>query len=91
MQLIGGVREIAGATEFTHTTITPVTVRRLLAELEGRFGRRFGKEVCAVAYPGGPSFYQILVNGANILSGAGPDTVIADGDEVLISPPISGG
>ncbi len=91
VHLVGPIKEIAGSPVVVFEADEPVTVGRLLIALETRLGPRFGREVSSPAYPGGPPFYQVLVNGVNIMSGSGLETPLRAGDEVLISPPIAGG
>ena len=75
VRLFAALREAAGASE---VEASGRTAGELVDALSGRFGERFAK-IAAVG--------SIVVNGER----AGRDTVIAEGDEVAILPPVSGG
>ena len=75
VRLFAALREAAGASE---VEAAGRTAGELVDALSGRFGERFAK-IAAVG--------SIVVNGER----AGRDTVIAEGDEVAILPPVSGG
>jgi MoaD family protein len=75
VRLFASLREIAGS---THVEATGHTVRDVVADLSSRYGERFAQ----IADVG-----SVVVNGER----AGPDTPIAEGDEVALLPPVSGG
>jgi MoaD family protein len=76
VRLFAALRELAGGGEVTD--ITGATVGDLADALSQRFGERF-ERIAAVS--------SFVVNGDR----AERSTVIADGDEVAILPPVSGG
>ena len=75
MRLFAALREIAGA---SHVEATGHTVGDVVDDLSSRFGERFGH----IAHVG-----SFVVNGER----ATIDTPIAEGDEVALLPPVSGG
>ena len=76
VRLFAALREQAGAGEVTD--VAGRTVGELSDALAARFGERFGA-VAAVS--------SFVVNGER----ASRDTPVAEGDEVAILPPVSGG
>ncbi|MEO8292433.1 MAG: MoaD/ThiS family protein [Actinomycetota bacterium] len=76
VRLFAALREQAGAGEVTD--VTGRSVGELADALAGRFGERFAS-VAAVS--------SFVVNGER----ATRSTPVADGDEVAILPPVSGG
>lgn len=76
VRLFAALRELAGGGEVSD--VTGSTVGDLADELSARFGERFGR-IAAVS--------SFVVNGDR----AERSTAIADGDEVAILPPVSGG
>lgn len=88
---VGEIKGLAGGSPQEYELPTPIEVKALLGELKARHGRAFGTELEARITPEGPMYYQILVNGQNIWSREGLSTIVEDGDEVLISIPLSGG
>ena len=75
VRLFAALREIAGE---SHVEATGHTVGDVVEELSTRFGERFA-QIAAVG--------SFVVNGER----AARDTPIADGDEVALLPPVSGG
>jgi MoaD family protein len=75
VRLFASLRELAGAAE---VTASGSTVGELADTLSAAHGERFAK-IASVS--------SFVVNGDR----AGRDTVIAEGDEVAILPPVSGG
>ncbi len=75
VRLFAALREAAGATE---VEATGTTVGEIVDGLSARYGERFAS-VAAVA--------SFVVNGER----AGREAVVADGDEVALLPPVSGG
>ena len=75
VRLFAALREAAGATE---VEASGATVGEIVDDLSARFGDRFA------AVAGVASF---VVNGARATRGA----PVADGDEVALLPPVSGG
>ena len=75
VRLFAVLREIAGE---SHVEATGDTVGDVVEELSTRFGERFA-QIAAVG--------SFVVNGER----AARDTPIADGDEVALLPPVSGG
>ena len=76
VRLFAALRELAGDGEVSDASGR--TVGDLADELGGRFGERFA-QIAAVS--------SFVVNGER----ASRSTAIADGDEVAILPPVSGG
>ncbi len=58
------------------------TVRELLKALSGRYGKAFDDRVDAC---------KVIVNGTNVAFLKGTGTALADGDEVVLLPPMAGG
>jgi MoaD family protein len=75
VRLFAALREAAGASE---VEATGKTAGEVADALSARFGERFAK-IAAVG--------SIVVNGER----ATRDTPVAEGDEVAILPPVSGG
>jgi MoaD family protein len=75
VRLFAALREEAGAATLDAEGVTAGEVADALAE---RFGERFAR----IASAG-----QLVVNGER----ATRDTLLADGDEVALLPPVSGG
>jgi len=65
------------------------TVGSLLSELARMFGRAFTEAVMEGDRPA--DFVKIMVNGRDIDFLSGLDTVLEDGDEVFLFPPVGGG
>jgi MoaD family protein len=75
VRLFAALRELAGASE---VEVSGVTVDDLVAALSERYGERFAK----VARAG-----SVVVDGERVPA----DRALADGDEVALLPPVSGG
>lgn len=75
VRLFAALRELAGASE---VEAAGSTVDDLVAALSERYGERFAK----VARAG-----SVVVDGERVAS----DRELADGDEVALLPPVSGG
>jgi len=75
LRLFANLREAAGTSE---VEIPGSSVEEVLATATGRFGDPFAAGLVAA---------QVWVNGRQ----AGPGTAVADGDEVALIPPVSGG
>jgi len=75
IRLFAALREIAGD---AHVEATGHSVGDVVDELSARYGERFAK----IAEVG-----SFVVNGER----ASRDTAIAEGDEVALLPPVSGG
>ena len=75
VRLFASLRELAGTGQ---VTASGTTVGELADAVSAERGERFAKIVAASSF---------VVNGER----AGRDTVVAEGDEVAILPPVSGG
>ena len=75
LRLFAGLREAAGASS---VSVPGSTVAELLANAAGEYGPTF---------EAGLSHARVWVNGEPATS----DTTVADGDEVALIPPVSGG
>jgi MoaD family protein len=75
VRLFAALRELAGATE---VEASGVTVEDLVVALSERYGERFEK----VARAG-----SVVVDGERVRS----DRALAEGEEVALLPPVSGG
>jgi MoaD family protein len=75
VRLFAALRELAGA---SHVDADGRTAGEVVDALSGRFGERFG-QIAAVG--------SLVVNGER----ATRATVLADGDELAVLPPVSGG
>jgi molybdopterin synthase sulfur carrier subunit len=78
--LFASAREAAGCASDVFDALDGATLRELLAAADARYGSAF-TDVLATA--------RVWVNGDEPL--AGPDTVLANRDEVAVLPPVSGG
>lgn len=75
VRLFAALRELAGESEIE-------VAGRSVADVTDRLGERFGERFAAIA-----EVSSFVVNGER----ASSDTPIAEGDEVAILPPVSGG
>lgn len=75
VRLFAALREIAGE---PHVEASGKCVRDVVDELSARYGERFAR----IAEVG-----SFVVNGER----ASPETPLAEGDEVALLPPVSGG
>jgi sulfur-carrier protein len=73
----------------------PVSEGSTLGQLITTLVKRFGDELASQLY--GPDskslrpYIRLMVNGRDIAFLEGMDTVLCNGDEVLVLPPVSGG
>lgn len=84
VRMFATFREVAGCAE---TSEDAGDVSGLLDAL----ARRYGDGFSSLAGDGGPDYLVVLINGRNIGQLQGLRTRLAEGDEVSIFPPISGG
>lgn len=77
VRLFAAVREAAGTGE---TEVPAGPLDALLAELEQRYGPRFAERLRSST---------VLLDGSTVRRGEG--TPVADGSELAILPPVSGG
>jgi MoaD family protein len=75
VRLFAALRELAGSSEVEASG-------RNVAEITRALGERYGERFASIA-----DVSSFVVNGER----ARPDTPIAEGDEVAILPPVSGG
>jgi MoaD family protein len=75
VRLFAALRELAGSSEVEASG-------RNVAEITRTLGERYGERFASIA-----DVSSFIVNGER----ATPDTPIAEGDEVAILPPVSGG
>jgi molybdopterin synthase sulfur carrier subunit len=80
LRLFAAAREAAGRATDDYDLSTAPTVAALLGLATARYGAGFG-EVLGTA--------RVWVNGDDPANG--PETDLADGDEVAVLPPVSGG
>ena len=67
-----------------------MSLRELLKELTNTYGHEFYNAVCDEGgYPANK--VAILINGVSAVAKDGVDTIINEGDDILIMPIISGG
>jgi MoaD family protein len=64
------------------TGVEADTVGRLLAALSKQYGKPFDAQIKSC---------KVLVNGTNVAFLKGTGTKLADGDEVVLMPPMAGG
>ena len=85
------LKRILGKGEFEFTIPEGNTLRELLAELIHQWGDKFSSYVfnedCTVVLP----HIRLMVNGQDIAFLNRMETVLKEGDEILILPPASGG
>lgn len=84
VRMFATFREVAGCAE---TSEEARDVSGLLDALALRYGEAFGRLVRGSAAEG----FVVLVNGRNVGQLQSLHTPLADGDEVSLFPPISGG
>ncbi|MGQ9587905.1 MAG: MoaD/ThiS family protein [Thermoplasmata archaeon] len=86
VKMFATVREAAGVSE---CTIEAKDIADLLTRLSAKFGRKLGS---ALGYGKGQTDRIVIMhNGRNIGRQATRSVKLADGDEVAIFPPVSGG
>jgi len=88
-RLFASLREIAGEKERILEFDKPITIYEALNILSNFYGEKFREEVFEAETPA--EKLTILVNGLNIKTLNGVKTVLKDGDEVSIFPPVVGG
>ncbi|MGP3667330.1 MAG: ubiquitin-like small modifier protein 1 [Candidatus Bathyarchaeota archaeon] len=88
-RFFASLREIAGEKERTLELDKPVTVYEALNILSEFYGEKFREEIFEAETL--TENLTILVNGLNIKTLDGVKTVLNDGDEISIFPPIVGG
>ena len=85
------LKRILGDGEFEFTIPEGNTLRELLAQLIHQWGDEFASYVFnddrTVVLP----HIRLMVNGQDIAFLSGMDTILKEGDEILILPPASGG
>jgi len=86
-----GLSEIIGQREIELSLSPGSTVESLLQHLVKTWGERLSS---ALFEPGNKQLFphiRLMVNGRDMAFVNGMETVLKDGDEVLIFPPVSGG
>ena len=68
-----------------------VTITAVLEKLSERYGRKFSEYVYQKKTREVKGFLQFLVNGRSMVSFKGLETVLVDGDVLVIIPPVGGG
>ncbi len=88
VRAFGGFRELLGR-ELSLSLPEGTTVRRLLEELGGG-APAFAAEVLDAGGRLRP-YVRILRNGRDVRNADGLETVMAEGDEIALFPPLAGG
>lgn len=88
VRAFGGFRELLGR-ELTLSLPEKASVRRMLGEL-GKASPAFASEVLDAAGRLQP-YARILKNGRDIRDINGLETVMEEGDEIALFPPLAGG
>ncbi|MCX8176583.1 MAG: MoaD family protein [Candidatus Bathyarchaeota archaeon] len=88
-RFFASLREVAGEKERILELDKPMTVYEALNVLSNFYGEKFREEVFEAESLA--EKLTILVNGSNINTLSGLKTMLNDGDEVSIFPPIVGG
>lgn len=88
-KFFASIREAAGERETTLHFDEPITIWEALQRLAAKYGDAFRRELFRGEEIADD--YLILVNGVHIGRLGGEKTVLNDGDEVAILPPVGGG
>lgn len=88
LRLFATVREAVGQRTLTRECGPETTVAELLATMEKEFPSLEGQLLDGSAVAGG---ITVLRNGTHVTHFEGPETVLADGDSLSITPPVTGG
>ena len=87
VKLFGGLRELVGESSISVSLSTHATVTDLLSELRHRYPK-----LCEKLEPGlAKGYLNVLVDGRNIRSLDGFDTVLSNGSTIAFLPPVGGG
>ena len=88
LRLFATVRAAVGQRTLTRECDPGTTVAELLAALEEDYPPLEGRLLDGSAVAGGVT---VLRNGTHVTHFEGPETALADGDAVSITPPVTGG
>ena len=86
-----GIKRLLGKSELVVTISDGNTLKSLIDEMVETFGVEFSTSLYGHSENEILPFIRLMINGRDIEFLDGQDTVLYDGDEVLILPPISGG
>jgi MoaD family protein len=86
VKMFATVRESAGVSE---CSVDASDIDDLLSVLSGLLGQEFSEVVARARKD--PDGLVVLLNGRNVRPGSESEVRLADGDEVSIFPPVSGG
>lgn len=87
-----GIKKIIGKGEIEIPVPKGSSVKEVVAELAGTWGEALKKSLLESDNPVTIHPYiRLMVNGRDIAFLGGMDTVLEDGDEILILPPVAGG
>lgn len=67
------------------------TVRGLLNEIFRKYGKHVGDRMIDPNTGELRSYFKVLKNGRNVEFLKGMETLLSDGDEIIIFPPVAGG
>ena len=93
IKLAGSLARFAGLKEFEMSFTGTVNLGRLIRDLAEKFGREFKEAILDPKTELPSSSVVILINGVSLIGGEAPplESIIKDGDEVMIAPVLNGG
>ena len=86
-----GLKKIIGKKELKMEIPEGCTLQTLINQMIDIYGKELSASLYGDSQKDFLPFIRLMVNGRDIEFLDGPDTILSDGDEILILPPISGG
>ena len=91
MRSVGPLRQVLGGAELELELAQATSISGLLARLAEEKGPGFAPYAAGSKEPTAYAPLRVVANGRDILPAQYEDTVLAEGDDVLIFTPIAGG